>query len=102
MKLVLFALMTLVTVNASAAEFCRTGGGGLGAPPNSTMQHCVTLEDGVLVDSANSFFGKPPESLPYKIVGSQIYVNREGSWEASYTILDSQTIVKGRQVLKRK
>lgn len=90
MKALVIAMVSLVAFNASAAEvYCRTvSTGGMFGQPAGQGQHCVSLDNGKLTDNANTFFGNPPETLPYKIsqYNGAVYVLRSGSWEQVYTL----------------
>jgi hypothetical protein len=109
MKSILFALalpLTLAfTVQASAAStYCRTvAGGGLGQPRGSVREHCVTLGDeGKLIDNANTFFGNPPEILPFEMNGNVVMVYRSGQWSYAYTLVGTTLLNGAGAVLHKK
>lgn len=70
-------------------SYCRAvvTEGFLGQPDIAGL-HCLSFENGIATDDANTFFGSPPESAPYEQVGSSVFF---GSSE--YTLsADGQTL----------
>ncbi len=51
-------------------SYCRTViSDGMFGQPKGERQHCVSFKEGVATDSANTFFGNPPERAPYTVKG---------------------------------
>lgn len=57
-------------------SYCRTvKTNGTFGQPKGERKHCLSFKAGQVRDGANTFFGKPPESSPYKISGNQVTAN---------------------------
>lgn len=104
MKMIAALALTLIANAASAKTYCRSvQTGGLFGQPVGVRQHCVSINQNSLTDNASTFFGNPPETLPYQIVDGKILVLRQGQWEQAYQIIDADTLSNGAgAVLKAK
>lgn len=101
MKMV-FAVAALLTSNLAFAgtgvldgkSYCRAvTSDGLFGQPKGTFNHCIRFSDGVATDNADSFFGNPPKSADYNVVGNAVVFG-----ESTYTVSNdgtSLTTVKG-------
>lgn len=73
---VLLASASLLPALAQAGEaspldgksYCRTivSNGDFGQPKGS-RKHCLSFSNGYAKDTANTFFGNPPEMMPYEL-----------------------------------
>jgi hypothetical protein len=55
--------------------FCRSvvSNGAFGQPKGA-RKHCLSFANGVATDNSNTFFGNPPETVPYRIIGSSVSI----------------------------
>ena len=70
--------------------YCRTvKTDGTFGQPKGTRQHCVSFNDGLMRNNANTFFGNPPSRSPYSIVkGTKVYVvQKNGEKQLEFIIL---------------
>ncbi len=76
------------------SEFCRTFvSGGVFGQPEREVKHCVSFDQGIMTDNANTFFGNPPEALPYRITeGGVVETERDGKWIQNY-VIEEKTLV---------
>lgn len=104
MKKLILTMAMLLSTSAYAysgaldgKSYCRTvTSDGMFGQPAGERQHCVVFADGIATDNANTFFGNPPESAAYQVIGNEVVF---GSSE--YTISDdglSLVTVKGSAV----
>ena len=68
-------------------RFCRAVG--------DAGQHCVSFADGIMRDNANTFFGNPPESIPYAL--SAGVIQNSETQEPTYSAIDGDHLVYGEQ-----
>ena len=91
---ILFSLLTLLSLNVQAVDsekwngldgftYCRDVEGGLGTPPNTKSQHCVSFADGQMTDNANTFFGNPSETIRIKKV-NEVIINADTNEATAY------------------
>lgn len=68
-------------------EFCRTvQTGGMFGQPVGEREHCVSFNNNVMNDNADTFFGNPPESINYVLVAGKILVVRSGKLQFDYKV----------------
>lgn len=68
-------------------KFCRTvERGGMFGQPRGSAEHCVSFSGGHMHDNANTFFGNPPETKPYKVEDDVVLALDKGDWESVYRI----------------
>jgi hypothetical protein len=68
-------------------KYCRTvTGNGVMGQPMGDMQHCVSFTENKMTDNGNTFFGNPPETIDYRMVGYNIEVKRQETWEVDYRV----------------
>jgi hypothetical protein len=96
MKHLLLAVSLFLSANvfASAAgkldgnTYCRTvQSGGFFGQPKGERSHCVAFKGGFMTDNANTFFGNPPETLPYKVRGTAVVVYSKHIWQQAYKLV---------------
>lgn len=63
--------------------YCRTymSDGLFGQPPGE-RQHCLEFAGGMMTDSANTAFGRPPEFFDYSVTGDTVMTGK-GEYELS-------------------
>ena len=91
MKILIVTLLTWTSaISAQAGEldgktFCRTvvSDGSFGQP-RGEREHCVVFEEDSMTDTANTFFGNPPETIAYVLVVGKVLVVKDGKLESPY------------------
>src|SRR5690348_2976509 len=85
MKTFIVATVLLVSQFVFAAHgpldgktYCRT--------VNSERKHCLSFSKGYVRDSANTFFGNPPESAAYSVLGNKVSFGN-----SDYVLSDDKT-----------
>ena len=54
-------------------SYCRTvETGGMFGQPKGKRSHCVSFNEGIATDNANTFFGNPPTRKRYFVNGDQV------------------------------
>ena len=80
MKTLIISAMLLASQMVFAAQgpldgrtYCRTiiSDGGFGQPKGQ-IKHCLSFSKGIVRDTANTFFGNPPESAKYTVRGNKV------------------------------
>jgi hypothetical protein len=82
----LLALPSLACLQLDGTTFCRkVESDGMFGQHRSVRQHCVSFSLGKMTDNANTFFGNPPETLPYHIENeNEVVVYRDGNPSVEY------------------
>lgn len=61
--------------------------------PKGKRNHSVSFESGYMRDNANCFFGNPPSVKPYRLEGSDIYLQEDDqSWDKSSYTFQNDTV----------
>ncbi len=81
--------MNLLSGKTFSREIMRDGSFG---QPKGKGYHQVSFKNDRMCDNANTFFGKPPTNLPYKVNGNEILVAEFDEPEATKYTIDGDTI----------
>lgn len=89
---ILSLMTTLAFANTSSLDnksFCRTFiSDGFFGQPSGERQHCLSFSKGHVVDTANTAFGRPPESFQYTVNDNRVLFE-----SAEYTLSEDQTVL---------
>ncbi len=91
-KIMMLLTLMLISSTAIAGEldgktFCRTvDGGGIFGQRKKTSEHCVSFEQDTMHDSANTFFGSPPETVKYVLVAGKVLIVQNNMLSSPYSI----------------
>lgn len=92
MKYIL-AFLVLMFGNLSFAgeldgkNFCReVKTDGSFGQPRGVRNHCVSFNENVMTDNANTFFGNLPESVRYVLVANKVLLVRDGKLYSDYVV----------------
>jgi hypothetical protein len=89
-KLIMLSVFGLGALSAQAGEldgthFCRkVKSDGSFGQPRGEREHCVSFEEDSMVDNASTFFGNPPKSISYVLVGDKILIVDDGELSSPY------------------
>ena len=89
-NLVILSVLGFGALSAQAGEldgnhFCRkVKSDGSFGQPRGEREHCVSFEEDTMVDNANTFFGNPPKSISYVLVGEKVLVVDDGDLSSPY------------------
>ena len=84
------------------SEYCRTVySEGYFGQPVGEREHCVTFYENDLMDDANTFFGRPPETFQYQVQGDVILILKDHQWVPEYTLVGNE-LRKNHIVLVKK
>jgi len=100
MKNLVIGVLVLASVSAfgisgslDGSKYCRSvQAGGIFGQPVGTRSHCVSFQGGRATDNANTFFGNPPKTFTYDVIGSEI-MNVDTNKSSGYEVKEDSIVI---------